>query len=163
MTMTRNEYIGHLRAVYNVANMADSDNPDRPTWLLGDEMHAHCGPLDLIARVMDLDENWLEDDLEKRRIHNMDHGHTDATLAPLTSAENSKIHAPTTIELDSGETLEVCNCINTEAKRFTDMADRWADNPKRSNRQSVIVWREHAADLHNLSRKILGQIMAREG
>ena len=59
--MTRNEYIGHLRAIYLIANMADSDNPDRPDWLQGHEMFTHCRPLDQIAREMSLGDNWLED------------------------------------------------------------------------------------------------------
>ncbi len=40
--------------------MSDSDNPEKPVWLKGDECGTHCSLYDKIAREMGLGENWLE-------------------------------------------------------------------------------------------------------
>lgn len=67
MTMTRETYIGHLRALYLAANNSDADELDydgtplKPEWMKGDECSAHCCPLDLIARHMNLGEDWLSE------------------------------------------------------------------------------------------------------
>jgi hypothetical protein len=57
--MTREEYIGHLRAIYLVAN--NSDNEDKENWLLGNECSFHCRAYDTVVHHMGLDDNWLEE------------------------------------------------------------------------------------------------------
>ena len=58
--MTRTEYFTKLAELYKIANMSDSDNPQRPDWLKGNECEAHCQAFDKIAHDMGLSECWTE-------------------------------------------------------------------------------------------------------
>lgn len=44
--MTKQEYLAHLQAVYRVANLSDSDSPDKVDWLDADAAAHQCRPID---------------------------------------------------------------------------------------------------------------------
>lgn len=46
--MTKQQFINHLTACYRIANMSDSDNPQRPTWTNPKMAADVCSPLDTI-------------------------------------------------------------------------------------------------------------------
>ncbi len=51
--MTLKEYLAALTALYRVANMADSDNPERPEWLRPEMAATICQPLDKIIQALE--------------------------------------------------------------------------------------------------------------
>lgn len=57
--MTKEEYIGHLRALYLAANKSDWPE-EKPDWMKGDECSEHCCLYDKIATHMGLKGNWLD-------------------------------------------------------------------------------------------------------
>ena len=56
--MTKQEYVRKLAELYYIANLSDSDSPQRPDWLRGDECSIHCQALDSIVRDMGLSDIW---------------------------------------------------------------------------------------------------------
>lgn len=52
-TMTKDKFLANLAAIYRVANMSDSDNPQRPEWVHHEMAATVCQPLDKIMQALE--------------------------------------------------------------------------------------------------------------